>query len=54
MRGTEEEDRSYFELVEKGLKMGNVKLNSVPLGKSQDGLKNIYLSDIWETQEKIR
>ena len=54
MRGTEEEDRAYFELIEKGLKMGNVKLSSVPLGKSQDGLKNIYLSDIWETQEKIR
>ena len=54
MRGAEEEDRAYFELIEKGLKMGNVKLSSVPLGKSQDGLKNIYLSDIWENQEKIR
>ena len=54
MSGTEEDDRKYFELIEKGLKMGNVKLSSVPLGKSQDGLKNIYLSDIWETQEKTR
>lgn len=54
MSRTEEEDKKYFELIEKGLKKGNVKLNAVPLGKSQDGLKNIYLSDIWETQEKTR
>ncbi len=54
MSGTEEDDEQYFKLIEKGLKMGNVKLSSVPLGKSQDGLKNIYLSDIWETQEKIK
>ena len=54
MRGTEYEERVYFELIEKGLKMGNVKLSTISLGKSQDGLKTIYLSDIWETQEKVR
>lgn len=53
MSGTEEEDRSFLELIEKGLKMGNVKLSSVPLGKSQDGLKNITLADIW-IDENIR
>lgn len=54
MNGTEEEERAYFELIEKGLKMGNVKLDAISLGKSQDGLRNIYLSDILENQEKIR
>ena len=32
--------------------MGNVKLSSVPLEKKSRRFKNIYLSDIWETQEK--
>lgn len=54
MNGTEEEERRYFELIEKGLKMGNIKLGAISLGKSKDGLRNIYLSDIWEKQEKIR
>ena len=54
MNGTEEDDRAYFDLIEKGIKMGNVKLGAVFLGKSQDGLRNIYLSDIWETEDKIR
>jgi len=54
MSGTEDEERVYFELIEKGLKIGNVKLGAVSLGKSQDGLRTIYLSDIWKTQEKVR
>ncbi len=47
MNGTEEEERAYFELIEKGIKKGHVKLHAVSLGKSQDGLKNITLADIW-------
>lgn len=54
MNGTEYEERAYLELIEKGLKIGNVKLSAISLGKSQDGLRNIYLSDIWEDEEKIQ
>lgn len=56
MNGTEEE-RRYFELIEKGLKMGNVKLESISLGKSKDGLRTITLADIWgedNQKEKLR
>ena len=49
---TGNEERIYFELIEKGLNTGNVKLNDIYLGKTQDGLRKIYLSDIWENQEK--
>ena len=44
MNGTYEEERAYLELIEKGLKLGRVKLEAVSLGKSQDGLKNITLA----------
>ena len=47
MNGTEREERTYFELIEKGIKMGNIKLSAISLGKSQDGLRNITLADIW-------
>ena len=47
MRGTDEEERACFELVEKGLKMGHVKLSAISLGQSEDGLENITLADIW-------
>ena len=46
-----EEERAYLELIEKGIKMGNVKLEEISLGKSQDGLRTITLADIW-TDEK--
>lgn len=52
MKGTIEEEREYFELIEKGLKMGNVKLSAICLGKSQDGLKTITLADIWTDEDK--
>ena len=51
MSGTEREERRYLELIEKGLKMGNVKLGAISLGRSQDGLRTITLADIW-TDEK--
>ncbi len=53
-QGTEEEERKYFELIEKGIKMENVKLKAISLGKSQDGTRNITLADIWtdENQEE--
>lgn len=43
--GTAEEE--CFRLIEKGLKMRNVNLSSISLGKSKDGLRNITLADIW-------
>lgn len=53
MEGTEDEDRRYFELIEKGLRQTSIKLSAISLGKSQDGSKNITLADIW-TDEKQR
>lgn len=55
MRGIDiEEERIYFELIEKGLKMGNIKLEEISLGKSQDGLKFITLADIWEGKKQTQ
>lgn len=53
MNGTEEEENLYFELIEKGLKMGNVKLSEVSLGRSQDGLRSITLADIWSDENQL-
>lgn len=52
MQGTEKEEETYFELIEKGIKMGNINLKAVSLGKSQDGLRNITLADIWGDEAK--
>ena len=55
MKGIDiEEERIYFELIEKGLKMGNIKLEEISLGKSQDGLKFITLADIWEGKKQTQ
>ena len=54
LNATGSEERIYFELIEKGLNTGNVKLNDIYLGKTKDGLRKIYLSDIWENPEKTR
>ena len=57
LNGTEREERTYLELIEKGLKRRNIKLSAISLGKSQDGLRNITLADIWEDEnqkEKLR
>lgn len=52
MNGTYEEESAYFQLIEKGLKSGNIKLGAVSLGKSQDGSKNITLADVWPGEEQ--
>ena len=52
MNGTPEEERAYFKLIEKGIEMDNVKLNEISLGKSQDGLRNITLENIWTDKEE--
>lgn len=51
MNGTTEE-RAYFELIEKGLEMGNIKLSAISLGKSKDGVKSITLADIWTDENE--
>ena len=51
--GTIEEERAYIELIEKGLKIGNVKPRAVYLGKNQDGSRSITLEDVW-TDEKTK
>ena len=52
MSGTYEEEKKYFELIKKGLKMGNIKLGAVSLGGSQDGLRTITLADIWTDENQ--
>ena len=51
--GTIEEERACIELIENGLKIGNVKPRAVYLGKNQDGSRSITLEDIW-TDEKTK
>ena len=52
MEATPEEEKSYIELIERGLQRGNVNLRAIPLGKSKDGLKDITLADIWPVDER--
>lgn len=54
MDKSDDKQIEYFELIEKGLIKGNVKLSSIPLGTSKDGLKKIYLSDIMDINELER
>lgn len=50
--GNAKQDANYFELIEKGLKTGNVNKRSISLGKSQSGLINITLDDVWPDKER--
>ena len=54
MKGTAEEEKKYFALIEKALRMGRVNLSSVSLGKSKDGTRNITLADIWTDEMEKR
>lgn len=49
---TVEEDKAYYGLIKSKLERDNVKLSSIKLGKSQNGLRNITLKDIWNEEEK--
>lgn len=49
-KGIPKEDEKYFELIEKGISMGNVKLEAGSLGKSAEGSK-VTLADIWPEQQ---
>lgn len=52
MDTTEKEEIAYFELIENGLKKQNVNLSAISLGKSQDGLRNITLANIWINEKQ--
>jgi len=55
-KGTLEEETAYFNLIERGLERFKVRAESISLGKSEDGLKDITLADIWPNskEEKAR
>ena len=53
-KGTEEEDSRHYRMIYNDLKMGKIKSSEIPLGKSKDGLRTIYLSDIWEEKQIIK
>lgn len=48
----DEQDEKNYKLIEKGLKTGNVNIRTISLGKTQSGVRNITLADIWPDREK--
>ena len=52
--GSLEEGIAFYNLIENGLKAGNVKTETISLGKSQDGLRTITLADVWLERERIK
>lgn len=52
--GSLEEGIAFYNLIENGLKTGNVKPETISLGKSQDGLRTITLADVWLERERIK
>lgn len=52
--GSLEEGIAFYNLIENGLKAGNVKPETISLGKSQDGLRTITLADVWLERERIK
>ncbi len=52
MSGTKEEEERCYEILARGLRRGNVKLQSISLGKSKDGTREIRLDDVWPNQKE--
>lgn len=46
MNASIEEENTYYELLESGLRKVNINPRAISLGKTQDGTKNITLADI--------
>ena len=46
MNGSEEEEILYWNIIEKELEKENIKLDTISLGKSKDGLRTITLADV--------
>ena len=47
-----EDEKKFWDLLQQGLSMGNVKMSNINIGRTQDGLRNITLQDIWPDGEK--
>lgn len=55
MKESKEKEEEYFELIQKGLEKANIKLEEVPLGKTEDSSRSITLADIWlDNEERIK
>lgn len=52
MQSTPEEENACFELIEKGLRFGKTKMESISLGKSKNGLRDITLADVWNEEKQ--
>ena len=52
MNAEANKEAEYFIKIEEGLKRSNIKLESISLGKSKDGLRTINLVDVWPDQDK--
>lgn len=46
-----EDEKKFWDLLQQGLSMGNVKMSNINIGRTQDGLRNITLQDIWPDEE---
>lgn len=49
-----EDEEKFWRLLQKGLKMGNIKMSDILLGKTKDGSGEITLEDIWPEDTKER
>ena len=49
---SQEDEAKFWDLLQQGLDMGNVKMSNINIGKTQDGLRTITLQDIWPDDEK--
>ena len=47
-----EDEKKFWDLLQQGLSMENVKMSNINIGRTQDGLRNITLQDIWPDGEK--
>lgn len=54
MKSSLENEAQFFNLIKRGLENGNVSMQSISLGKSKDGLRNITLADIWSKEAHMQ
>ena len=53
MDGTEEEEEKCWNLIQSGVRMGNVKLSSIYLGENESDSRKITLEDIWPDKDEV-
>lgn len=49
---TPEEDSAYISLIEREMRLGNIRMEAISLGQSHDGKKNITLADVWSDENQ--